>query len=138
MARPRIRLGNDHAWLELYQTAEDNETGEENWQVTADWCSWMTAAFPAHLSTAEASDFAARMLAHLRAPSPSRFSAALTPGRNNPLTLTAEPVGDGFAFGVYLTPHGDDSVCHQQMEINPIDTTELLDLFDALQASLAL
>lgn len=52
----------------------------------------------------------ARMLSHLGAPSGGRFSAAVTPGRNNPPTLKAEPVGDGFAFFVRLTPNGDDDV----------------------------
>ncbi len=78
------------------------------------------------------------MLSHLRAPSGSRFSAAVTPGRNKPLRLSAEPVEDRFAFFVYLTPNGDDDVCHLQMEINPIDAAELRDMFDALLASLAL
>ncbi|MFC1439201.1 hypothetical protein ABUW04_13125 [Streptacidiphilus sp. N1-10] len=136
MKTPRIRLGNDDAWVELVQTGGDNQTDEENWRVTADWCSWMTADFPAYLSVEEATDFAARMLSHLRHPSGLRFSTAVTSGRNNPLTLTAEPVEDGYAFLVYLTPHGDDNACHLQMEINPIDTTELCNMFDALQASL--
>jgi hypothetical protein len=96
MKTPRIRLGNDDAWVELVQTGEGNQTGEENWRVTADWCSWMTADFPAYLSIEEATDFAARMLSHLRHPSGLRFSAAVTSGRNNPLTLTAEPVEDGY------------------------------------------
>ncbi|MYS84617.1 hypothetical protein [Embleya scabrispora] len=78
------------------------------------------------------------VLSHLRAPSGSRFSAAVTPGRNKPLRLSAEPVEDRFAFFVYLTPNGDDDVCHLQMEINPIDAAELRDMFDALLASLAL
>ncbi|MFE5106372.1 hypothetical protein [Streptomyces sp. NPDC056663] len=56
------------------------------------------------------------MLSYLRAPPDGHFSAAVTPGRNNPLTLNAEPVGDGFAFFVRLTPNGDDDVCHLQME----------------------
>ncbi|NEA99947.1 hypothetical protein [Streptomyces sp. SID13726] len=58
---------------------------------------------------------------------------AVTSGRNNPLTLKAEPVGDGFAFFVRLTPHGDDDVCHLQMEIDPIATSELRETFSALQ-----
>ncbi|MGW2050325.1 hypothetical protein ACWCPF_34905 [Streptomyces sp. NPDC001858] len=130
MEQPRIRLGSDHVWLEL------TRTGGDSWQVTADWCSWLTADFAADLSAAEAVDFAERMLSHLRAPSGGRFSAAVTPGRNNPLTLNAEPVGDGFAFFVRLTPNGDDSVCHLQMEIDPIATWELREMFDALQAAL--
>jgi hypothetical protein len=92
MEQPRIRLGSDDVWLELARTDGDS------WQVTADRCSWLTADFTADLSAAEVVDFAARVLSHLRAPSGGRFSAAVTPGRNNPLTLKAEPVGDGFAF----------------------------------------
>ncbi|MBV2155631.1 hypothetical protein [Kitasatospora sp. SUK 42] len=132
MEMPRIRLGSDAAWLELAQG------GENSWRVTADWCSWLSADYTAYLTREEAADFAARVLSHLRAPSGARFSASVTPGRNNPLVLSAEPVGDGFAFFVRLTPHGDDDVCHLQMEINPIDAAELRDLFDALHASLAL
>ena len=132
MERPRIRLGDDDAWLELVQADEDS------WRVTADWCSRLTADFTAYLSAEEAVDFATRILSHLRAPSSHRFSVAVTPGRNNPLTLNAEPVGDGFALFVHLTPNGDDNVCHLQMEIDSIDTTELRDIFEALHASLML
>lgn len=64
-------------WLELARNDGDS------WQVTADWCSWLTADFAADLSVAEVVDFAARVLSHLRAPSGGRFSAAVTPGRNN-------------------------------------------------------
>ncbi|TFE43344.1 hypothetical protein E3E14_22345 [Streptomyces sp. ICN441] len=81
-------------------------------------------------------DFVARMLSHLRAPSGGRFSAVVTPGRNNPLTLKGEPVGDGFAFFVRLTPNGDDDVCHLQMEIDPIATLELRETFSALHTAL--
>ncbi|MGW6979178.1 hypothetical protein ACWGE1_06985 [Streptomyces sp. NPDC054932] len=130
MEQPRIRLGSDSAWLELTWTDEDS------WQVTADWCSCLTADFTAYLSTAEVADFAARMLSRLQDPSGGRFSEAVSPGRNNPLALTAEPVGDGFAFFVRLTPNGDDDVCHFQMEIDPITTLELRETFDALQAAL--
>ncbi|MFD5474065.1 hypothetical protein [Streptomyces sp. NPDC127105] len=130
MEQPRIRLGKDDVWLELART------GADSWQITADWCSWLTADFIADLSAAEVVDFVARMLSRLRAPLGVRFSAAVTPGRNNPLTLKAEPVGDGFAFFVRLTPNGDDSVCHLQMEIDPIATVELRETFSALHAAL--
>lgn len=130
MEMPQIRLGGDGSWLELVQT------GEDSWRVTADWCSSLSADFTAHLTGEEVADFAARMLSHVRAPSGSRFSAAVTPGRNNPLRLSAEPVGDRFAFFVQLTPNGDDDVCHLQMEINPIDATELRGMFAELLASL--
>lgn len=130
MEQPRIRLGNDDVWLELART------GADNWQITADWCSWLTADFTADLSAAEVVDFLARVLSRLRAPSGVRFSAAVTPGRNNPLTLKAEPVGDGFAFFVRLTPNGDDGMCHLQMEIDPIATVELRETFSALYAAL--
>ncbi|MYT72007.1 MULTISPECIES: hypothetical protein [unclassified Streptomyces] len=130
MEEPRIRLGSDDVWLELARADGDS------WEITADWCSWLTADFTADLSAAEVVDFAARMLSHLRAPSGGRFSAAVTPGRNNPLTLKAEPVGDGFAFFVRLTPNGDDTVCHLQMEIDPIATSELHEAFRALHAAL--
>ncbi|NEA16311.1 hypothetical protein [Streptomyces halstedii] len=130
MEQPRIRLGSDDVWLEMART------GADSWRITADWCSWLTADFTADLSAAEVVDFAARMVSRLRAPSGVRFSAAVTPGRNNPLTLTAEPVGDGFAFFVRLTPNGDDDVCHVQMEIDPIATVELRETFSALHAAL--
>ncbi|WP_338692552.1 hypothetical protein V2W30_39165 [Streptomyces sp. Q6] len=130
MELPRIRLGSDDVWVELART--DGDT----WQVTADWCSWLTADFTADVSAAEVMDFAARVLSHLRAPSGGRFSVAVTPGRSNPMTLKAEPVGDGFAFFVRLTPNGDDGVCHLQMEIDPIATLELREAFDALHAAL--
>ncbi|TQK43685.1 hypothetical protein FBY35_5158 [Streptomyces sp. SLBN-118] len=130
MEQPRIRLGNDDIWLELART------GRDSWQITADWCSWLTADFTADLSDGEAMDFVARLLTHLRAPSGGRFSAAVTHGRNNPLTLKAEPVGDGFAFFIRLTPNGDDDVCHLQMEIDPIASLELREAFSALHAAL--
>ncbi|MFJ9461031.1 hypothetical protein ACIRST_38925 [Kitasatospora sp. NPDC101447] len=132
MEAPQIRLGSSGAWLELVQA------GEDSWRVTADWCSSLSADFTAYLTRDEVSDFAAQVLSHLRSPSGSRFSAAVTPGRNNPLVLSAEPVGDKFAFFVRLTPNGDDAVCHLQMEISPIDATELRGMFDALHSSLAL
>ncbi|MEU6841626.1 hypothetical protein ABZ930_07085 [Streptomyces sp. NPDC046716] len=131
MEDPGIRLGSDEVWLELARIDGDN------WQVTADWCSSLTADFTVDLSAGEVTDFAARMLSHLRAPSGPRFSEAVTPGRNNPLTLKAEPVGDGFAFFVRLTPNGDDDVCHLQMEIDPITTFELREAFSALRAASA-
>ncbi len=130
MDQPRIRLGNDDVWLELARN------GGDSWRISADWCSWLTADFTADLSAGEAVDFVARVLSHLRAPSRGGFSAAVTPGRNNPLTLKAEPVGDGFAFFVRLTPNGDDDVCHLQMEIDPIATLELCEQFSALHATL--
>lgn len=131
MEQHRIRLGNDDVWLELARI------GADSWRITADWSSWLTADFTADLSAAEVMDFVARVLSHLRAPSPGvRFSAAVTPGRNNPLRLKAEPVGDGFAFFVRLTPNGDDDVCHLQMEIDPISTLELREAFSALRAAL--
>lgn len=126
-----MRPGNDDVWLELART------GADSWQITADWCSWLTADFTADLSAGEALDFVARVLSHLNAPSGGRFTATTTPGRNNPLTLKAEPVGDGFAFFVRLTPNGDDDVCHLQMEIDPIATLELRAAFSALHAALA-
>ncbi|WP_406840966.1 hypothetical protein ACICHK_40375 [Streptomyces sp. AHU1] len=130
MEEPRMRLGNDDAWLELTRIRADS------WQITADWSSSLKADFTADLSAAEVMDFVARMLSGLRAPSGGRFSAAVTPGRNNPLTLKAEPVGDGFAFFARLTPNGDDDVCHLQMEIDPIATSELRETFSALHAAL--
>ncbi|MFE6888159.1 hypothetical protein [Streptomyces sp. NPDC057694] len=131
MEEPLIRLGSHDVWLQLART------GDDSWQVTADWCSRLTADFTADLCAAEVVDFAARMLSHLHAPSGGRFSAAVTPGRNNPLTLKAEPVGDGFAFFVRLTPHGDDAICHLQMEIDPIASLELRETFSALHAALS-
>ncbi|TDC80493.1 hypothetical protein [Streptomyces hainanensis] len=131
MEQPGIRLGDGDVWLELARTDADS------WRITADWCSSLTADFAADLSITEVMDFVTRMLARLRAPSGVRFSAAVTSGRNNPLTLKAEPVGDGFAFFVRLTPNGDDGACHVQMEIDPIATSELREKFDALHAALA-
>ncbi|MEV7677798.1 hypothetical protein AB0O64_04450 [Streptomyces sp. NPDC088341] len=131
MEQPRIRLGSDDVWLELART------GGDSWQITADWSSCLTADFTADLSAAEAAHFAARMLSHLRTPSDVRFSVALTLGRNNPLTLNSEPVGDGFAFFVRLTPNGDDTGCHLQMEIDPIATSELREAFNTLHTALA-
>lgn len=130
MEEPRIRLGNADVWLELARI------GGDSWQVTADWSSSLTADFTADLSVAEVVDFADRMLSHLGVSAGGRFSAAVTPGRNNPLTLKAEPVGDGFAFFVRLTPNGDDDVCHLQLEIDPIAKLELRETFSALHAAL--
>ncbi|MFD8027443.1 hypothetical protein ACFV3F_01565 [Streptomyces sp. NPDC059717] len=129
MERPWIRLGGDNAWVELAHSAGDD------WRVTADWCSSLRADFTACLTMAEVSDFAATMLSHLNMASSNRFSVAVTPGRNNPLTLRAEPVGEAFAFFARLTPNGDDEVCHMQMDINPIDATELRGMFERLHAS---
>ncbi|WP_329014276.1 hypothetical protein [Streptomyces sp. NBC_00690] len=130
MDSARIRLGSDVAWLEL------EHTGGDNWQLSADWCSRLRADFDAHLTVEEVLDFATRMLAQLRAPSGRRFSTAMTPGRNNPMTLTAESVGSGFAFLVCLTPNGDDEVCQLRMELGPIPVTELRRRFDALHSAL--
>ncbi|MGW3819648.1 hypothetical protein [Streptomyces sp. NPDC005046] len=130
MEEPRMRLGNDDVWLELARIDGDS------WQVAADWGSWLTADFTADLSAAEVVDFAARMVSHLRASAGGRFSATVTPGRNNPLTLKAEPVGDAFAFFVRLTPNGDDGACHLQMEIDPIPTSELRETLSSLHGAL--
>lgn len=81
-------------------------------------------------------DLAGRMLSRLDAGSGARFSAAVTPGRNNPLVLKAEPVEDGYAFVVRLTPNGDDDVCQLQMELNPIAIPDLREVFDPLHAAL--
>ncbi|MFF2079708.1 hypothetical protein ACFVXG_33740 [Kitasatospora sp. NPDC058162] len=131
MDQPRIRLGDDEAssWLELAQQ------GEDDWRVTAEWCSTFTADYSALLTTEEAADFAERMLAGLA--SGARFRAAVMPGRNNPLQLVAEPAGDGYAFYARLTPDGDDEVGRLQMDIGPVDTRELLALFAEFHASLA-
>lgn len=130
MEEPRMRLGTDAAWLDLTRTAGDT------WRVSADWCSLLTAGFTVDLSDAEVADFAGQMLSRLDEASNAGFSAVVTPGRNNPLSLKAEPVGDGFAFFVRLTPNGDDTVCHLQMELNPIAAPDLREVFDALRAAL--
>ncbi|MEV6163063.1 hypothetical protein AB0L71_14250 [Streptomyces sp. NPDC052052] len=130
MVEAQMRLGDDVAWLEL------TRTGEGTWRVGADWCSWLTADFTAYLTDAEVVDFAERMVSCLDAASGARFSTEVTPGRNNPLVLKAEPVGDGFAFFVRLTPNGDDGVCHLQMELDPVPILDLREVFDALHAAL--
>ncbi|WP_416971481.1 hypothetical protein [Streptomyces sp. 4F14] len=130
MEQPRIRLGSDGAWLELART------GVNTWQVSADWASWLTADFTADLDAEEVVDFTEQMLLRLNDPWTGRFSEAVTPGRNNPLTLKAERAGEGFALFVRLTPNGDDDVCHLQMEIDPIATSELREAFGALHAAL--
>ncbi|WP_314253458.1 hypothetical protein [Streptomyces sp. DSM 40907] len=98
----------------------------------------LTADFTAFLSDAEVAEFAGQMLSRLAAASGAGFSAVVTPGRNNPLALKAQPVGDGFAFLVRLTPNGDDTVCHLQMELNPIATPDLREMFEALHAALVI
>lgn len=130
MEESQMRLGNDVAWLDL------TRIGEGTWRVTADWCSRLTAEFTAHLTNAEVVDFVGRMLSRLDAGSGASFSAAVTPGRNNPLVLKAEPVEDGYAFFIRLTPNGDDGVCHLQMELDPIAIPDLREVFDALHATL--
>ncbi|GHH79284.1 hypothetical protein GCM10018781_56970 [Kitasatospora indigofera] len=130
MERPRIRLGNKNAWVELAQT------GEDDWRISADWCSLLKADFAAWLSREEAVGFATRMLAQLDASSGARFAVAVTPGRNNPLTLNADPVGDGYAFYAWLTPNGDDEAAHLQLDMNPVPTAELRDVFRTFRASL--
>ncbi|WP_328472613.1 hypothetical protein [Streptomyces sp. NBC_00448] len=57
-------------------------------------------------------------------------------GRNNPLTLHAVRVGDGFGFLARLTPNGDDEVCRSQTEIDPTPTPERCEAFDAFHAAL--
>ncbi|MEU9043599.1 MULTISPECIES: hypothetical protein [unclassified Kitasatospora] len=126
--QPQIRLGGGEAWVELART------GGDSWRVTADWCSTLTADYTAFLPDGEAVDFAARVLSHLS--SATAFSVAVTLGRNNPLSLRGIPVDDGFAFFAFLTPNGDDTVCHLQLEVDPIETAELRDLFERFQASL--
>lgn len=54
MEMPQVRLGGDGSWLELVQT------GEDNWRVTVDWCSSLSADFTAYLTREEVADFAAR------------------------------------------------------------------------------
>ncbi|MGW5418631.1 hypothetical protein [Streptomyces sp. NPDC003943] len=130
MEEPHMRLGTDDAWLDLIRT------GGGTWRVSADWCSRLTADFAANLSDAEVADFAGQILSHLDAASGVGFAAVVTPGRNNPLALKAQPVGDGFALFVRLTPNGDDTMCHLQMELDPTPTQDLRDMFDALHAAL--
>jgi hypothetical protein len=132
MDTPRIRLGGDSTWLEM------THRGGDEWRVSADWSSTLTADFTACLTAREIADFGGRMLSHLHEGPGRPFSAAVTPGRNNPLTLKAQPVGDGYAFFVRLSPNGDDDVCHLQMEIDPIDSAELRGMFGRLHASLTL
>jgi hypothetical protein len=130
MEEPQMCLGDDMVRVGL--TRIDDCT----WQVTADWCSRLSADFAAHLSDAEVLDFAGRMLAHLDAARGLGFSAAVTPGRNNPMVLQAVPVEEDFAFFVRLTPNGHDDVCHLQMELDPIPIPVLRDAFDTLTAAL--
>ncbi|MGV9312870.1 hypothetical protein ACWDR0_11825 [Streptomyces sp. NPDC003691] len=131
MERIRIRLGSDEAWLELTRTDEDY------WQIRADWCGRLTADFTAFIHSTEALDFTARMSARLGDPYSGRFSAEVTPGRNNPLRLKAEPLDGEHAFYARLTPNGHDEVCCLQMEIGPAPTDELRAMFDAAHAALA-
>ncbi|MEV7770350.1 hypothetical protein [Kitasatospora sp. NPDC086791] len=126
--RPRMRLGAGESWLELART------GGDEWRVTADWCSSLTADCDAFLTDGEAVDFAVRMFSHLS--SPTAFAAAVTEGRNNPLRLRGAPVEDGFALFAFLTPNGDDAVCHLQTEIGPIGTEDPREHFEAFHASL--
>ncbi|MFF2661077.1 hypothetical protein ACFVUH_27405 [Kitasatospora sp. NPDC058032] len=132
MGSARMRLGGEGAWVELARLDEGR------WRVAADWHACLTADFTTHLSAEEAADFAVRVLDRLRAPSSSGggFTERVTPGRNNPLTLRAEPAGGRFALLLRLTPHGDDEVCRLQLELNPVDTEELTELFEALHVSL--
>ncbi|MFF8607180.1 hypothetical protein ACF06X_14685 [Streptomyces sp. NPDC015346] len=125
-----MRLGTNDVWLDL------TRTGGDTWRVSADWCSLLTAGFTADLRDAEVADFAGQMLSRLNETSNAGFSAVVTPGRNNPLSLKAEPVGDGFAFFVRLTPNGDDTACHLQMELDPIPAPDLREMFDVLRAAL--
>ncbi|AZK94691.1 MULTISPECIES: hypothetical protein [Streptomyces] len=130
MEQVRIRIGGDDAWLEL------ERTDEEHWRITADWCSSLTADFTAFIGVEEAVDFTERMRSRVGDPLSGRFSAAVTPARNNPLTLKAERVDDGYAFFVRLTPNGHDEACCVQLELGPVPAGELWETFDAAHAAL--
>ncbi|KJS58707.1 hypothetical protein [Streptomyces rubellomurinus] len=132
MERPSMRLAQGSSWLEL------TRVGEGSWRVTADWASALTADFTARLTDDEVTAFARRMLAWLRDPDlEPRFTERVTSGRTNPLTLRTTLVdGAGYALFAYLTPNGDDTACHLQLEINPISIAELGDTFEELRSAL--
>jgi len=132
MNGPQLRLGNEDAWVEL------TRIGEDDWRVRADWCSSLSADFTVYLTADEVSGFAARMLSHLDGPPVPTFSELVTPGRNNPLQLTALHVENrGYAFFALLTPNGDDATCQLSLDIDPLAVAELLALFGELHASSA-
>ncbi|KJS56229.1 hypothetical protein VM98_08700 [Streptomyces rubellomurinus subsp. indigoferus] len=132
MERPSMRLAQGSSWLEL------TRVGEGSWRVTADWASALTADYTARLTDDEVAAFARRMLTWLRDPDPEpRFTERVTPGRNNPFTLRTTMVdGAGYALFAYLTPNGDDTACHLQLEINPISIAELDHTFEELRSAL--
>ncbi|MFJ9691287.1 hypothetical protein [Kitasatospora sp. NPDC101183] len=132
MDQPVLRLAEKYSWLELAPADEENE-----WRVRAEYCETFTADFTTCLTVAEAADFAERMLARLDG-SPHRFSERVSEGRNNPFELTALPLGSvGFVLMAFLTPNGDDTVCHLQLEFGPFRTEELRAGLGDFRAALA-
>ncbi|MFE5676159.1 hypothetical protein ACFQ7B_20065 [Streptomyces erythrochromogenes] len=115
---PRLRIGDDEAWVALTAPEEPSE----GWLVTADWVGRFTADFEAYVEAEEVSAFAQRLLDRIGAAEPAAFWAEVSEGRANPLRLSAVPAygEDSLVFVARLTPVGHDDVIHLDMEIGPV------------------
>ncbi|MFK0258039.1 hypothetical protein [Streptomyces sp. NPDC090445] len=127
-----LTLGYGRAWL----TIEARPELEDGWLLTADSYKELFARFEVeHVEREYVVAFADRLIAGMADAEP--FSVRLTPGRNNPLTLQAVPVDDGFAFLARLTPNGDDAVVHLDMEVGNLGADELRADFENFRRTLA-
>ncbi|MFD0266609.1 hypothetical protein ACFVGY_08435 [Streptomyces sp. NPDC127106] len=127
-----LTLGYGRAWL----TIESRPELEDGWLLTADSYKELSARFEVeHVEREYVVAFVDRLITGMA--DAESFSVRLTPGRNNPLTLRAVPVEDGFEFLARLTPNGDDAVVHLDMEVGNLGADELRADFENFRRNLA-
>ncbi|MGW0749996.1 hypothetical protein [Streptomyces sp. NPDC002587] len=135
---PQLRLGDDISSVRL--TAP--EGAETFWRLTADWGGCFTADFEAAgVGAEEVRAFADRLLegfARDGAFAPRQhFSAVVSEGRNNPLSVHVRRLDDAVVFLARVTPCGHDETSHLDLEIGAVPLDEQLAHLEAFRRDLA-
>ncbi|MFI5807882.1 hypothetical protein [Streptomyces sp. NPDC051561] len=136
-APPYLHLGDATAWLRVERAGADDRTRRDTWRLTCEWHGHLSAAFESRpLARRDIHTFATKLRAGIAAGAP--FSLPLAEeDRHNPLRLHALPAGSrGHGFHLRLTPHGQDTANHLDMEIAPVASETLLAEIDTFLRNL--
>ncbi|MFD3516631.1 hypothetical protein [Streptomyces sp. NPDC058657] len=135
---PSLLLGDRHTWLRIERAAADDRTRKDTWHLAASRRDGeLSARFTtAPLARRDLHAFATTLRAGIAAGAPFSLSLA-EEDRHNPLRLHALPAGArGHGFHLRLTPHGQDTANHLDMEIAPVATEALLAALDTFLRTL--
>lgn len=135
---PQLRLGDDISSVRL--TAP--EGAETFWRLSADWDGCFTADFEATgVSTEDVVAFADRLLEGFAPDEPfaprEHFSAVVSEGRNNPLSVHVRRLDDRVVFLARVTPCGHDETSHLDLEIGAVALDDQLAHLEAFRKDLA-